>query len=85
MQPNWPRRPLISILVMPVGRDETKVLLALSHDEYKWRTKERIAKSTGIGPGQVDSVLSQLIEKDKVRLSMSKKKNVIFGLRERVG
>ena len=67
------------------SEDETKVLLALSHDEYKWRTKERIAKSTGIGPGQVDSVLSQLIERDKVRLSMSKKKNVIFGLRERVG
>lgn len=65
--------------------DETKVLLALSHDDYKWRTKGRIAKSTGILPGQVDSVLSRLIEKDKVRVSMSKQKTVIFGLRERVG
>ena len=66
------------------SEEETKVLLALSHDEYKWRTKKRIAKSTGISPDQVDSVLSGLIEKNKVRLSMSKKKNVIFGLRERV-
>ncbi len=67
------------------SEDETKILLALSHDEYKWRTKERIVKSTGVPPGQVDSVLSQLIEKDKVRVSMSRQKNVIFGLRERVG
>ncbi len=67
------------------SEDETKILLALSHDEYKWRTKERIVKSTGIPPDQVDSVLSQLIEKDKVRVSMSKQKSVIFGLRERVG
>jgi len=65
--------------------DERKVLLILSHDEFPWRTKERIAKTTGLPEDRVDSVLSDLISKDKVRASISKKKSVIFGLRERVG
>ena len=67
------------------SEEETKVLLALSHDNYEWRTKKRIVKSTDFAPDQVDSVLAELIDKKMVRISMSKKKNVIFGLRERVG
>lgn len=65
--------------------DQRKVLLALSHDRYRWRTKERVAKTTGIDPDRIDEVLSQLISKGKVRASLSKNKNVIFGLRERIG
>ena len=64
---------------------EQKVLLALSHEKYKWRTKERLASTTGLTNEQLDSVLASLIEKGYVRPSFSKKKNLIFGLRERVG
>lgn len=63
---------------------EKKVLLALSHEKYSWRTRGRIAKSTGMSESEVDRTLEELISKDKVRASFSKKKSVIFGLRERV-
>ncbi|MHC4087054.1 MAG: hypothetical protein ACYSWZ_01580 [Planctomycetota bacterium] len=63
---------------------EKKVLLALSHEKYSWRTRERIARSTGMSESEVDRALERLISMDKVRASFSKKRNVIFGLRERV-
>jgi DNA-binding transcriptional regulator PaaX len=66
------------------GELEKKVLLALSHEKYSWRTRGRIAKSTGMSESEVDRTLEELISKDKVRASFSKKKSVIFGLRERV-
>jgi sugar-specific transcriptional regulator TrmB len=65
--------------------EEQKVLLALSHETYKWRTKERLAQATGLPNARLDSVLSDLIGKGKVRPSFSKKRNLIFGLKERVG
>lgn len=64
--------------------DQQKVLLALSHERYRWRTRDRIIEVTGLPLGVVDSVLSELIRKDLVRPSFSKKKEVIFGLKERV-
>jgi hypothetical protein len=64
--------------------DEQKVLLALSQDGYRWRTRERIAEVTGLDPQVVDEKLSDLISADLVRPSFSKKKEIIFGLRERV-
>ena len=64
--------------------NQRKVLLCLSHEKYRWRTKERIVKVTGLDQDGVDRVLSELISKDMVRASFSKKKNLIFGLRERV-
>ena len=60
-----------------------KVLLALSQRKHSWRTRERIAKTTGMSESQVDKVLEDLISKKKVVASLSKKKNVIYGLRER--
>lgn len=65
--------------------EEQKVLLALSHDKYEWRTRDRLIEITGFEPSQLDSLLSELIEKDFVRPSFSKTKNIIFGLREVVG
>ena len=65
--------------------EEQKVLLALSHEKYSWRTKERLVQVTELTDGRLDSVLSDLIGKEYVRPSFSKKRNLIFGLRERVG
>lgn len=64
---------------------EQRVLLALSHAKYKWRTRERLLEATGLSPESLDSTLSGLISKNLVRPSFSKTKHVIFGLRERVG
>lgn len=64
--------------------EEQKVLLALSHSKYRWRTRERVCEVTGLDPKTCDSTLAQLISKDIVRPSFSKKKHIIFGLRERV-
>ena len=66
------------------NEDEKKVLLALSHDKYDWRSRDRLLEITDFEPKKLDSILSNLISKDLVRPSFSKTKNVIFGLRERV-
>ena len=67
------------------SEQQKKVFLALSDDKYKWRTKERIAQITGMSDVEVDKVFADLMSIGKVRASMSKKKNLIFGLIERVG
>lgn len=64
--------------------EEQKVLLALSHSKYRWRTRERLLKVTGFDAKTLDTTLSHLIKKDLVRPSFSKKKDIIFALRERV-
>jgi len=61
-----------------------KVLLALSHDRFKWRTVPSILKASGLSKSEADRVLSELIEQDFIRPSFSRSKKVIFGLRERV-
>ena len=62
--------------------NEQLVLTELSDDKYKWRTRERLSTLTGMDSSIIDEVLSQLISKGIVRLSKSKKKNIIFGIRE---
>lgn len=64
--------------------DEQKVLLALSHAKYRWRTRERMLEVTGLEPAKLDSALARLLSRRIVRPSFSKKQNIIFGLRERV-
>jgi hypothetical protein len=64
--------------------EEQKVLLALSHSRYRWRTRDRLLEVTGFEKKILDTTLSKLISKDLVRPSFSKNKQVIFGLRERV-
>lgn len=66
------------------NEDERKLLLVLSNEKYRWRTKERIATVSGLNEDKVDSILSELISKGTIRASISKKKNVIFGLCERI-
>ena len=61
-----------------------KVLLALSHEKFKWRTKDKISSKSGLSKDEVEDVLAKLLSKDLIRASFSKKKNLIFGLRERV-
>ena len=65
--------------------EQQKVLLALSHERYRWRTKERVARVAGLSDEATEKMLSQLIKRGLVRASFSKSKSVIFGLRERVG
>lgn len=67
------------------GEDEKKVLMALSRTKYRWRKRESLAKATGLDERRIDEILSVMIKKQVVRPSMSKAKNIIFGLRERVG
>jgi DNA-binding MarR family transcriptional regulator len=64
--------------------EEQKVLLALSHSRYRWRTRNRLLEVTGLDQKTLDRTLSRLISRDLVRPSFSKKKEIIFGLRERV-
>nr|VFK39013.1 MAG: hypothetical protein BECKSD772F_GA0070984_103119 [Candidatus Kentron sp. SD]VFK43849.1 MAG: hypothetical protein BECKSD772E_GA0070983_103019 [Candidatus Kentron sp. SD]VFK78528.1 MAG: hypothetical protein BECKSD772D_GA0070982_101710 [Candidatus Kentron sp. SD] len=64
--------------------EQQKALLALSHDKYAWRTKDRLLNVTGLSQESLEKTLSELISEDLVRPSFSKKKDIIFGLAERV-
>lgn len=64
---------------------QQKVLLALSTEEYKWRTKQKLVTATGLKEEELDEVLADLMSNDVIRPSFSKNRNIIFGLRERVG
>jgi hypothetical protein len=76
---DWQRR------LFEFDDNSKKVLLALSHEKYQWRTKERLVEVTGLSDTEVDKSLASLIEKKIVRPSFSKTRNLIFGLVERVG
>ena len=65
--------------------EQQKVLLALSHDQYKWRSRDHLLSLTRLESKELDNVLSELIDEDVIRPSFSKKRNIIFGIRERVG
>lgn len=67
------------------SEEEKKVLLALSHSKYKWRGRDRLLELTGLKPKRLDRALAYLITDDLVRPAFNKKRNIIFGLRERVG
>ena len=64
---------------------ERRVLLALSHDKYKWRSRERIRQLTRIRPSRLDRVLSGLLEDDLIEPAFSADRKIVYGLKERVG
>ncbi len=64
------------------SEQEQIVLMTLSTEKYNWRRKDRIISSTGLSEEVVEKTLSNLISKDAVVPSLSKKKNIIFGLKE---
>lgn len=65
--------------------EQQKVLLALSHPEYKWRAKERLQAVTGLDREALETALTGLMKEDLVQPSFSKNKNIIFGIKQRVG
>lgn len=68
-----------------LSENEQKVLLALSSIKYEWRTRKKLLKKTDLDDTKLDKTLSVLISKGFIRPSFSKKKNIIYGLIERVG
>lgn len=66
------------------SEQQQKVLLALSHERFRWRTMPNIAKASGLEQNETEQTISELVEKGLVRPSFSKSKKVILGLRERV-
>lgn len=61
------------------------VMLALSHHKYKWRGRVGLLKATQMDTKTLDRTLSSLIIDDYVRPTFSKRRNIVFGIRERVG
>ena len=47
--------------------DEKKTLLALSNDSYKWRTRRRVTKVTGLERVELEPILASLISQDLIR------------------
>ncbi len=66
---------------MPRLNDEQqKVLLALSHDRYIWRTKQGLMNATGLERDQLESALADVIARNLVRPSFSRNGDIIYGL-----
>ena len=64
--------------------DTRKVLLLLSHSEYRWRTERRLAKAAGLDADVVAGILNKLRKQGVVTMSLSKQKRVIYGITARV-
>jgi RIO-like serine/threonine protein kinase len=67
------------------SENERRILLALSHAQYKWRSREKLRSITGIDEKELDATLAKLLQSDVVVPSFSKAtREIIFGLKERV-
>ena len=64
--------------------DEQRILQALSHETYRWRAKDRLLRATGLETDAFDTSLTELIRTGVVKPAFSPKRNIVFGLRERV-
>lgn len=63
--------------------EQRQILDALS-SEVRWRSRGRILEITGLAPGTLDKSLAELVHNNVVRPVFGKKE-IVFGLRERVG
>ncbi len=62
-----------------------KILLLLCDAEYEWRSEGNLAKQSGMSRPEVARILDGLRRDRLIRLSLSKKKKVIYGLVSRIG
>ncbi len=65
--------------------EEQKILLALSYDKYRWRSRDRLLNLTHLSPKRLERTLAHLLVDDLVRPALTDKGNIVFGLKERVG
>ena len=60
-----------------------KVMLALSHDKYRRRSRDRLLEATRLNTKRLEHTLAHLITDALLSPAFSNKRNIIFGLRER--
>jgi hypothetical protein len=65
--------------------DQRKVLIALSHRRFPWRTNEGLRAATGLEQDALEAALADLIHEKVVRPFFSKNMQLIYGLLDRVG
>ncbi len=63
--------------------EQHQILEALSSD-VRWRSRGRILEITGLAPRALDKSLAELVHNNVVRPVFGKRE-IVFGLRERVG
>ena len=67
------------------SRTELKVLLALSNEEYRWRSIDGLRAAVKSDDEELGDALKSLIERKMVRVSATKDlSKALFGLAERV-
>jgi hypothetical protein len=64
--------------------EQQKVLIALSHDRWRWRTKEGLLGATGLDRHALDEALAGLIQEGVVRPSLSRSGDLIYALADRL-
>ena len=65
--------------------EEPKILLALSHEKYKWRSRDRLLRLTRMNVKRLERTLAHLLVDDLIRPALTDKGNIVFGLKERGG
>ena len=63
---------------------EQRVLRALSHPRYKWRSILGIERATGLSSSDIQDILAALLGLGVIQPSLSRDKKPIFVLSERV-
>ena len=61
-----------------------RLLVLLTHKKYKWRTAKMLSEKSHMSEHEVAETLDGLRKQEVVTISLSKKNNVIYGLRRRV-
>jgi len=64
---------------------EQKVLVALSHDRWKWRSKKALESVTRLESSELDRTLANLVQRNIVSGGLSESGQLLFALAERVG
>ena len=62
---------------------ERKVLVALSREDKRWRSKAGLMKSTQVDESEIDEILAKLLHQNVLTPSFSKAKKIIYRLSER--
>lgn len=65
--------------------DQQKILIALSHERFRWRTPLGLLAATGLDEGRLEGAMAELVKAGVVRPSLSNDGRLIYGLVDRVG
>lgn len=66
------------------NEDQQKILIALSHERFRWRTTQGLLAATGLDEERLEGAMAELVKAGVVRPSLSKNGRLIYAIADRV-